>query len=689
MKTNKITLMIMGLAVASLFASCKKNDNAAAVGEGFRAFTEQGGNGSRTHGVADGNTIAVQWTSGDQILVANQGGAGSQLTYNLKSGANSTEGSFANTNESSDFLQPDYVAIYPATNAAGVANSISGTTATFNLPATQTYLEGSFAEKSMPMVAYSSEQELQFNNVLGGLCFPIVGEGYTITKIEVVSANTSEALWGECTTTISATDDPTSTVSNTDANKNVITIDCGSGIVLNPTTAADFYVMVPAGTLESGFTVKAYNGTEVIYEKSTENAPGAGFIPRGVVRRAQPDLSVEFIVTTVSPTFITMNSAKAMGMASLMFDEKGLLYANIDELNGDPDALVVGGSGVHQLISSSSTINYDFQLSNLDEDKVHYVRAYAIAPNNAIIYGNAIPFATRKNYESTTYNGKMPYPFSIAPGTTTYFSSGNLQYMGSASTPYWKFADEQFVSLGECNASSAQNVDRDIFSWGTSNYDHGGYCWHPYERWSEPGNFYAYNSKTANLYDNTGKADWGYNAIINGGNTENQWRTLTGDEWVYLLATRTVSINGSTNARCAKAKVFAKNNEEFNGLLVFPDNMVWPVELDASHANHYPAEYCGGTWNGESDNWWTEAEWSLLEKAGTVFLPTPGLYFSGSYMAFGAYGGYWGATTKSIEGDAFMFHFTGSVIQGIYPDVPGFQDYIRKDGCFAVRLVRK
>ena len=51
--------------------------------------------------------------------------------------------------------------------------------------------------------------------------------------------------------------------------------------------------------------------------------------------------------------------------------------------------------------------------------------------------------------------------------------------------------------------------------------------------------YYAYGNYAYNLFAQTGQADWGYNAIANGGNLENLgWRTLTTDEWIYVFNTR-------------------------------------------------------------------------------------------------------------------------------------------------------
>ena len=67
----------------------------------------------------------------------------------------------------------------------------------------------------------------------------------------------------------------------------------------------------------------------------------------------------------------------------------------------------------------------------------------------------------QNNAPTGAINGK----FTInEDGDQVYFSQGNLQYIGSASTPYWKFAENQWDCLGTTTGqnSSNQNADRDL-----------------------------------------------------------------------------------------------------------------------------------------------------------------------------------------------------------------------------------
>ena len=160
-------------------------------------------------------------------------------------------------------------------------------------------------------------------------------------------------------------------------------------------------------------------------------------------------------------------------------------------------------------------------------------------------------------------SGALNGVFSVSENTQVNFSKGNLQYIGTATTPYWKFAEHQWDYFGSTQNGASQNVDRDLFGFAASGHNHGAVCYQPWSTSTNNSDYYAYGSSTYNLYDQSGKADWGYNAIANGGNQENQWRTLTKNEWVYLFNTRT-TLSG---IRYAKSTV---NN--VNGVILFPDN---------------------------------------------------------------------------------------------------------------------
>lgn len=294
MKISKMALWILCLA---FLASCGK-DNGTTNSRGFHAIAEQGsGDGNRTY--LDGT--AVKWDESDQIVVRNA--KGQTLGFDLDEGANTSYGAFRSSEVSASFFSPNYTAIYPATSTAGTANTItSATTATFDLPAVQTYRANSFGTKAMPMMACSTDDDIEFKNVLGGVVFPLTCSQYDdrhiykVKSVVITSNNPNDVLWGSCTTTISGLDGEAtlnSTVANNAPNKHIITLDCGpDGVELSRDAVIDFTIMVPAGTLENGFTVKVigdvswpsyfYMTDETIYEMSV--AWNSGQMPDFIVR---------------------------------------------------------------------------------------------------------------------------------------------------------------------------------------------------------------------------------------------------------------------------------------------------------------------------------------------------------------------------------------------------------------------
>ena len=249
-----------------------------------------------------------------------------------------------------------------------------------------------------------------------------------------------------------------------------------------------------------------------------------------------------------------------------------------------------------------------------------------------------------------------------ANGDQVFFSQGNLQYQASTNT--WRFAENQWDCIGNANSniSSSYSGYIDLFGWGTSGYSHGANCYQPWSTSNSYSDYYAYGQYTYYLYDQTGKADWGYNAISNGGNTENSgWRTLTREEWVYLFNTRSTS----SGIRYAKATV---NN--VNGVILLPDD--WSTD-------YYTLNSTNTSNASFSSNTITASQWSTLEQHGVVFLPAAGYRDGASISGVGSYGLYWSASYYTSN-YAWNVYFYGSYLT---PDSYSYRCHGR-----AVRLVR-
>lgn len=281
-------------------------------------------------------------------------------------------------------------------------------------------------------------------------------------------------------------------------------------------------------------------------------------------------------------------------------------------------------------ISVSGEIgSFSAMMTDLSPNKTYYVRAYAIN-SKGVSYGNPESFTT----ESTTWvNGLLPGQFSVSNTQRVCFSQGNLQYQASTNT--WRFAENQYEYIGEENRNVSPTYSGwiDLFGWGTSGYNHGAVCYQPWSTSNNYTDYYAYGSFNYNLYDQTGKADWGCNAISNGGNHENDgWRSLTLTECIYLFLYR----------QTTSGYLYAKANVNgINGLLVLPDN--WSSSTySLANANSATANF---STNVISLNDWLD----ILEPAGVVFLPAAGDRSGSEVYEYEDYGLYWTSSKFNQE----------------------------------------
>ncbi len=315
--------------------------------------------------------------------------------------------------------------------------------------------------------------------------------------------------------------------------------------------------------------------------------------------------------------------------------------------------------------SGTGTGSFTVSMSGLTEFTIYYVRAYAI--NSAgTSYGEEVAFITLSSGGNGPV-GAINGLFSVSASEQVYFSQGNLQYQASTNT--WRFANNQYDIVGQDNMyiSSTNNGWIDLFGWGTSGYNHGAVCYQPWSTSEVESLYFAYGNPNFDLESQTGKADWGYNAISNGGGQENQWRTLTKEEWVYVINTRSTT----SGIRYAKAIV---NNVK--GLLLLPDN--WNASIHPlNNTNVFNSHY--------SDNVISASDWNIMQTVGVVFLPASGGRLGSNVFSYSepndpnAQAIYWSSTHKDVDG-AYFVNISNASLSPSY-------NQIRYYG-LAVRVVR-
>ena len=204
-------------------------------------------------------------------------------------------------------------------------------------------------------------------------------------------------------------------------------------------------------------------------------------------------------------------------------------------------------------------------------------------------------------------------------GDQVWFSQGNLQYQ--ASTDTWRFADNQWDYVGG-------EVDDDAYV-GTVSGSNNNLISTTYSGWIDLFGWGTGDNPTLHTRNNDDYStfvDWGSNAISNGGNIANLWRTPTLIEMSYVFNNRTNSTNlGTANARYAKGKV---NN--IYGVILFPDNYTHPTGVAV------PTGINSTFSEGWGSNNYSLTQWSEMEEAGAVFLPAAGQRMR-AHINYGAY----------------------------------------------------
>lgn len=254
---------------------------------------------------------------------------------------------------------------------------------------------------------------------------------------------------------------------------------------------------------------------------------------------------------------------------------------------------------------------------------------------NAYLYGTFAEGATIrvKNDKQTTSRtfSKVTEPsmsyaldvmtkpaFAVSSDKHILFSPGNLQY--HPKNKIWRFAEKQTDYVGKANENLSSTYDGwvDLFGWSATDEN-------------------AKFGVTTSIFvtDFTGDfVDWGTNQI--GEYLPDTWRTLSDDEWEYLLKSR---------AQASSLQGVAQV-DGVNGLILLPDN--WTCPSGITFKSGYHSEYTKEAFAQYQT--FTAAQWARLAENGAVFLPAAG-YRDGSRVYYPKeIGIYWTSEGYSSSG---------------------------------------
>ena len=219
MKMKKTLMSLMALATLLIFASCQK-ETTLGNGTQFRATMEDCTSAKTTL-----NGTALEWVSGDQIVIYGTAGSG---IYSATPQSPATVAVFDNVSGNSG--NAPFRAFYPTTLTTDGVN--------VTLSATQTYVEGSINE--FPMYAESSNEELSFKNLCGVLKLNLTKTGVNIISITVTAAS---EINGTFSVAYNGGDPELEYVSG---GTNTTTLTCATAQSI--ASGKDFYIYLPEGS---------------------------------------------------------------------------------------------------------------------------------------------------------------------------------------------------------------------------------------------------------------------------------------------------------------------------------------------------------------------------------------------------------------------------------------------------------
>ncbi len=242
--------------------------------------------------------------------------------------------------------------------------------------------------------------------------------------------------------------------------------------------------------------------------------------------------------------------------------------------------------------------------------------------------------ASAQTAPANAINGK----FSVAADKQVYFSQGNLQYTQSTAT--WAFAEHQYDMIGTDNVTGgtvshdATNGDEvigealadkiDLFGWSGSTAA---------VQWGV--------GISGNATDYSGDfVDWGSNTI--GTDAPNTWRTLTENEWEYVLSNRA---DADTKKGVARINLSSDGTMYANGLILLPDT--WTAPAGVTFKSGFATEESVQAYADYQT--FTLSDWQQLESAGAVFLPAAGYRFAKQMYYVHSSASYWTSTPDEAD----------------------------------------
>ena len=258
-----------------------------------------------------------------------------------------------------------------------------------------------------------------------------------------------------------------------------------------------------------------------------------------------------------------------------------------------------------------------------------------------------------------------PKGFSVSANKQVVFSSGNMWYDIYEDITGSYLEDYGCISRGYELDSNENLLRFDLFGWSGSTGDASFGFGFSFDDSDYAGDF----------------VDWGH--FFDDDDKDSEWRTLTKDEWIYLINGRS---NASSLIGIARIQLDSTGTSYVNGLILLPDSWNCPKGVSFKSGFAYFDDEEGSDKAYPKYQCFTLGQWYELQRGGAVFLPASGYLFNSGHHFDNSYdqrcGFYWSATSSpnpSILGEIYCLKFDPYKVE---------IDSVRRRDRLSVRLVR-
>ncbi len=408
------------IAALTLLAACNKAESPVLTQDSYiiTAHIEQE-TATRTYMDTQNN---IRWSEGDQVVAFMKSSYGHK--YQVKNEfagkvyADFYKVSSGSTDLSGGTEWDHNVVYYPYSSSTEAALSGDNYVINVTLPSEQTYVAESFGNGSMAMVAVSEDNDITFRNVLGGMKLQF--RGLQKVKSITLQGKNGEKLSGAATVTAYSTETAPAITMASGASTSV-TLNCGSGVQLNESTATEFIIALPPVLFSEGFTVVVTDTEGQTYTVDTDKAnpvvrssllsmpafklgenPGAGSGDKAVYLNQTSltlapgtsyPLSAEVEPLSGDQTVVWSSSSSAVASV----DASGRITAHSD------------GTTVISAVSSGASATCAVTVISCRTDVIEYV-VDGVSYGNGIAIGDVVWAPVNCGYEPATSESKG-YPY--------------------------------------------------------------------------------------------------------------------------------------------------------------------------------------------------------------------------------------------------------------------------------------